>query len=124
MVEPTGVSVSETPEPMDMDEPQPSPGVIANAVRGRNVARRGRNRPQTSNDDRTPFNVGMTFNGFARHLEPDAVTGHLVENGTILYQVRWSENSASRPIESSLMRSYRPLMLLDFYEEMIKNNGH
>ncbi|XP_026820105.1 uncharacterized protein LOC113558770 isoform X2 [Rhopalosiphum maidis] len=42
-------SVPETPESMDTDVPQPSPRVFANAVpiRGRNVARRGRNRQQT-----------------------------------------------------------------------------
>ncbi|XP_026820104.1 uncharacterized protein LOC113558770 isoform X1 [Rhopalosiphum maidis] len=44
-------SVPETPESMDTDVPQPSPRVFANAVpiRGRNVARRGRNRQQTRN---------------------------------------------------------------------------
>uniref|UniRef100_A0A2S2NWA9 Chromo shadow domain-containing protein n=1 Tax=Schizaphis graminum TaxID=13262 RepID=A0A2S2NWA9_SCHGA len=120
----------ESSEQSDMDiDPTPIEIRQANSAhnRGRNVARRGRNRGRhigNENRNATPFERGVTFNGFARNMEPEEVVGYTIDtSGTMLYQVKWrNDESRIRLIESSVMRRYRPLMIVDFYESMMLNN--
>lgn len=56
---------------------------------------------------------------------PEEIVGYTVDvNGSMLYQVKWrNDENSIRLIESSVMRSYRSLMIFDFFESMILNNN-
>ncbi|XP_026820347.1 uncharacterized protein LOC113558954 [Rhopalosiphum maidis] len=93
------------------------------SFRGINVARRGRPRGHSSNPNSTPFQRGITFNGFVRNLELEKVVGYSLDRtGALLYKVKWrNDGDRIRLIESSLMRTYKPLMVVDFFESMVMN---
>jgi len=72
-----------------------------------------------------PFDRGVTFNGFHRNLVPARVHGfmHDVASDEILYRVSWRGRSRSpRPIEASLMRTFSPAMVVEFYEDLVSRN--
>ncbi|KAF0750414.1 nucleomorphin-like [Aphis craccivora] len=67
----------------------------------------------------TPFGHGLTFNGFAKNLKLETILDCRVHsNGTLLFLVKWrNDGNRVRQIESSLLRTYSPQMLMDFYEK-------
>ncbi|XP_025203314.1 uncharacterized protein LOC112600332 [Melanaphis sacchari] len=127
---------SDSPSFMEIDEPsdteilesiEAARGTTSNASagrnRGRNVARRGRQRRHpTLHYIRTPFERGVTFNGFARNLIPERITGYMIErqSETILYYIKWrNDDNRIRLIESSLVRRYCPLLIVNYYEALM-----
>lgn len=70
----------------------------------------------------TPYERGETFNGFERNMELDGITGFGFEddNTNLLYNVRWRGNGDSHQIESTLLRTYTPDALINYYEDLIR----
>ncbi|KAE9534033.1 hypothetical protein AGLY_008769 [Aphis glycines] len=100
-----------------------SSDAAAGRNRGRNVARRGRRGPHPRTPfplyGNTPFGRGLTFNGFAKNLELEKILDCTVYSiDTLLFLVQWrNDGNRVRIIESSLLRTYSPQMLMDFYEK-------
>ncbi|KAL5238990.1 hypothetical protein ACI65C_006400 [Semiaphis heraclei] len=106
---------------------------VARRSRGRcpgvDFFRRGRHRQPVSQQEWCPvrpIDRGITFNGFNRNLEPRRVHGfmHDAASDEILYQVSWrnNRNRGPRPIEASLMRTFSPALVVEFYEELVSRN--
>ncbi|XP_060858421.1 uncharacterized protein LOC132935813 [Metopolophium dirhodum] len=90
--------------------------------------RRGRHRQPLNEQEwyrLSPFERGLTFNGFARNLEPETVTGHMVEDypRDILYKVKWRNMREAKFIEASVMRTYKPEMVVDYWEANIRRSS-
>ncbi|CAI6372296.1 unnamed protein product [Macrosiphum euphorbiae] len=95
------------------------PGVFA--------VRRGRHRQPIAEQEfieLTPFERGLTFNGFARDLVPERIVGHQLEGyrKNLYYRVKWRTVEEPKLIEASVMKAYRRDLIVDYFEKRVKED--
>ncbi|XP_016661180.1 uncharacterized protein LOC107884148 [Acyrthosiphon pisum] len=95
---------------------------------GAMYARRGRYRQPVAEQELyelTPFERGITFNGYAWNLQPEAIISHVLIGipEEIFYLVKWRGMQEPRLIEASVLRAYNIDMVVDYFESNVKRNS-